>query len=104
MRKLGAIVLAAILLAGGSILVALTGLLVMLLTEPFYPFWPFFLPLAIGIALLAAHLAGRLLRRLFPDHPERQRWTRITWGLIAVVLALVAWGVGDLLTGPMHWQ
>lgn len=104
MRKLGAMLLAAMLLAGGSILVALAGLLVMLLTEPFYPFWPFFLPLAIGIALLAAHLAARMLRRLFPDHPERRRWTRIAWALIAVVLGLVAWGVGDLLTGPMHWQ
>lgn len=103
-QKFFAVVLAAILLAGGSILVALAGLLVALLTDPFYPFWPFFLPLVLGIIAGALYLDRRLLQWLLPDLPDLNLWVRCTWAATALILALIAWGVGDLLTGPMHWQ
>lgn len=104
LRKAWAALLFGAILAGGLLLVALAGLLVALLTDPFYPFLPFFAPLAIGIAWLAGHLMSRVVRGLFPAHPARQAWIRAGWAVAVLVLGLWAWGTYDLLTGPMHWQ
>ncbi|MBL8710969.1 MAG: hypothetical protein JNL25_17375 [Rhodospirillaceae bacterium] len=104
LRKVAAALLCGAILAGGLLLVALAGLLVRLLTEPFYPFLPFFAPIAIGIVWLAGHLLSRVVIGFFPAHPARQAWIRAGWVIAVVVLGLWAWGTYDLLTGPMHWQ
>lgn len=104
MYTLGVFVLGAVILAGGVILMALAGILVLLATEPFYPFLPFFAPLALGIIWLAGHLTGRTVKRLFPEHPDQRAWIRNGWIVVIPALGLCAWGVYNLATTPLHWQ
>lgn len=102
--KLGALLLAGAILAGGGILLVLAGILVALITEPFLPFFPFFAPLALGILWLAGHLMGKVVKGMFPGHPDSRAWILGGWGAVIVLLGLWAWGVYDTLTSPIHWQ
>ena len=72
MREFGAWLLAAAIGLGGMILMALAGLAALLITDPVYPFWPVFLPLALLVTAAVAWMMGRIPLWLFRDHPERQ--------------------------------
>lgn len=102
--KLGASMLAGAILAGGAILLVLAGILVALITDPFLPFFPFFAPLVVGILWLAGHLMGKVVKGMFPGHPDSRAWILGGWAVVVVILGLWAWGVYDTLSSPMHWQ
>lgn len=104
MRKIAALLLAAVICVGGMIVMALAGILAALITEPFYPFWIAFAPLGIAVALFTAWLAGRVPPWLYPAHQDRQLWTRIAWAVSLSLSGLWSYGVADVLTSPMHWQ
>lgn len=104
LRKFGLILLIAAVLAGGFVLMALAGILVALVTDPFYPFLPFFSPLAAGIIFLAGWLIGRASAWLLPADPALRIWRWSGWTAAILLLGLWAWGVADFFTTPMHWQ
>lgn len=103
-RKIGALLLAGVILLGGVFALALAGLLVALATDPFYPFLPFFAPLAIGAIGLAGYLMGKVVARLYPQHPDRKLWQGGAWAAAFVILGLWSYGLYDFFTTPMHWQ
>lgn len=104
MRKLGAWVLAAAIGLGGMVMMALAALIALLITDPLYPFLPVFLPLALLVIWLDGWMMGRVPGWLFPDHPDRRRWTQIGWAV--AILGLSAWGLAvyHLCTMQIHWQ
>lgn len=104
LRKFGLILLMAAVLAGGFVLMALAGILVALVTDPFYPFLPFFAPLAVGVIFLAGWLIGRASVWLLATHPALRIWRGSGWAAAIILLGLWAWGVVDFFTTPMHWQ
>jgi hypothetical protein len=103
-RKFGAWLLATAIGLGGMILMALAGLVALLITDPIYPFWPVFLPLAILVTAATAWMMGRIPRWLFHDHPERRFWEHLGWGVAILGMATWGFGVYHFCTMPIHWQ
>ncbi|MBK8161426.1 MAG: hypothetical protein IPK59_22630 [Rhodospirillaceae bacterium] len=104
MRKVVAFILAAIVCGGGMVVMVLAGILAVLITDPFSPFWAAFAPLGLAAALLTAWLVGRVPPWLYPVHPNGKVWTRIAWAVSLAVSGFWGYGVADMLTSPMHWQ
>lgn len=104
MRKFAAGLLAAVILAGGFVVMTLAGVLAALITDPQYPFLPVFGPLALGVLALAGYLMALVPKRLFPDHATLKHWALGAWVAALLPLGLWAWGVYHFFTMPMHWQ
>ena len=81
MRKIAAIVVAAIICVGGMVIMVWAGILAVLITDPFSPFWAAFAPLGLAAALFTAWLMGRVPSWLYPAHPNGKLWTRIAWAV-----------------------
>jgi hypothetical protein len=101
LRKIAAIVVAAIICVGGMVIMVLAGILAVLITDPF---WAAFAPLGLAAALFTAWLMGRVPSWLYPAHPNGKLWTRIAWAVSLAVSGFWGYGVADVLTSPMHWQ
>ena len=104
MRQVGAWLLAVAIGIAGAVLMVLAGLVALLITDPIYPFWPVFLPLALLATGLIAWTMGRIPAWLYPSHPDRQRWSRL--GQVVAALAMAGGGLGvyHLCTMQIHWQ
>jgi hypothetical protein len=105
MRSIGAFVLGIAVVAGGLVLLAAAGVVVLILTEPTNQlFLPVFVAPAAGVVMLANRLMGRIVTGLHPDHPARLGWIRAGRGLATFVLLLGGFGIYRLATTPIHWQ
>jgi len=104
LRKFGAWVLAAAVALGSMVLMILSGVIALLITDPIYPFWPVFLPLALLVIWLGAWMMGRVPVWLFKDHPAQRFWVRLARAV--AVLGLAAWSIGvyHICTMQIHWQ
>jgi len=103
-RKIGAWLLAVGVGIAGGVLMVLAGVAALLITDPIYPFWPVFLPLALLVAGFTSWMMGRVPVWLYPLHPDRQRWTRLGRIIAGLCMVALALGVYRLCTMPIHWQ
>jgi hypothetical protein len=102
--KIGSILLEGVILLGGLIAMALAGILAALVTEPHYPLAMVFLPFAVVVVTLAGFLMGKVVRWLYPQHPDRKLWIAGAWAAAFLILGLWGYQVYDFFTKPMHWQ